>query len=57
MVAAIFGSAYISAMLCRNAGLYIDGGRRGWVCVACFSVGWLLFLSLFLLAIWVVGLA
>lgn len=55
ILVAIFASGYLSAMVCRGAGLYIDGGVRGWLCVLLFLLGWALYFSLMFGALWLAG--
>lgn len=48
-------SAYASARITRAAGLYLDGGRRGWLALSCFLVGFTLFLGIGSVILWIMG--
>lgn len=51
-----FVSAYVAAMACNAAGLRLDGGKLGWICLVCFAASFALNLAAVCGAMWCLGL-
>lgn len=55
VIVALVVSAYVSALVVRSSGGYLDGGRLGWISLGLWALGFLIYMGVFLGMFWLFG--